>query len=136
MLSGRRKLISIQMNILLDSQALIRWLDDRVPRRLARLLGKPQTNIAVSIITPWEIAMKPQLGFDTVQIAEAIERIGARLLPIRLAHVEKLGSLPSPREHRDPFDRMMIAQALSEGYAIASADERFSLYPRLEVIWD
>jgi PIN domain nuclease of toxin-antitoxin system len=90
------------MNILLDSQALIRWLDDRVPRRLARLLGKPQTNIAVSIITPWEITLKP-LGFRTAQIAEAIEGIGARLLPIQLTHVERLGSLPSPREHRDPF---------------------------------
>lgn len=124
------------MNILLDSQALIRWLDDRVPRRVARLLGKPQTNIGVSIITPWEIAIKPQLGFRTAQLAEVIERMGARLLPVHLAHIEKLGSLPWRSEHRDPFDRMLIAQALSEGYAIATADERFSLYPGLDVIWD
>ncbi len=123
------------MNILLDTQALIRWLDDRVPRRLARLLVKPQTVIAVSIVTPWEIAMKRQLGLRPRQIAEAIEAIGARLLPVQLAHVEKLESLPSPPEHRDPFDRMLIAQALSEGYAIASADERFGLYPGLNVMW-
>ena len=120
------------MNILLDTQALLRWLDDRVPRRLARLLVKPKTIIAVSIVTSWEIAMKPQLGFRPAQIAEAIEGIGARLLPVQLAHVEKLESLPSPR---DPFDRMLIAQALSERYAIASGDERFSLYPGLNVIW-
>ena len=53
-----------------------------------------------------------------------------------MAHVEKLQSLPSPREHRDPFDRMLIAQALSGSYAIASADERFRLYPGLNIIWD
>ena len=124
------------MNILLDTHALIRWLDDRAPRRLARLLAKPQTIIAVSIVTPWEIAIKPQLGFQPTQIAEAIEGLGARLLTVHLANVEKLGSLPSPPQHRDPFDRMLIAQALSERYAIASADERFRLYPGLNVIWD
>jgi PIN domain nuclease of toxin-antitoxin system len=124
------------MNILLDTQALIRWLEDRTPRRLTRLLMKPQTMIAVSIVTPWEIAMKPQLRLRPAQIAEAVGQIGARLLPVHLAHIEKLGSLPSPREHRDPFDRMLIAQALSESYAIASADERFSLYPGLNVVWD
>jgi PIN domain nuclease of toxin-antitoxin system len=124
------------MNILFDTQALIRWLDDRVPRRLGRLLLKPQTDITVSILTPWEIAMKRQLGFQPAQIMEAIEAVGARLLPVQLAHVEKLWSLPLLREHRDPFDRMLIAQALSEGYAIASADERFSLYQGLNVIWD
>jgi len=114
------------MNILLDTLALIRWLDDRVPRRLARLLVKPQTIIAVSIVTPWEIAMKRQLGFRPGQIVEAIEGIGAQLLLVQLSHVERLGSLPLSRDHRDPFDRMLIAQALSEGYAVASADERFS----------
>jgi len=124
------------MNILLDTLALIRWLDDRVPRRLARMLGKPQTIIAVSIVTPWEIAMKPQLGFRPAQIAEAIERIGAKLLLIQLAHIEKFANLPLPRQHRDPFDRMLIAQALSDSYVIASSDERFSLYPGLSVIWE
>jgi PIN domain nuclease of toxin-antitoxin system len=124
------------MNILLDTQALIRWLEDRTPRRLTRLLEKPQTMIAVSIVTPWEIAMKPQLGLRPAQIGKAIEEIGARLLPVQLSHVEKLESLPSFQEHRDPFDRMLIAQALSESYAIASADERFGLYPGLNVVWD
>lgn len=124
------------MNVLLDTQALVRWLEDRTPRRLTRLLAKPQTMVAVSIVTPWEIAMKPQLGLRSAQIAEAIEEIGARLLPVRLVHIEKLESLPSLREHRDPFDRMLIAQALSEGYAMASADERFRLYPGLNVLWD
>jgi PIN domain nuclease of toxin-antitoxin system len=114
------------MNILLDTQAGVRWLVGRTPRRLTRLLVKPQTMIAVSIVTPWEIAMNPQLGLRPAQIAEAIEEIGARLLPVQLAHVEKLESLPSPREHRDPFDRLLIAQALSERHTIASADERFS----------
>jgi PIN domain nuclease of toxin-antitoxin system len=124
------------MNILLDTQALIRWLDERVPRRLAQLLTKSQTGIVVSIVTPWEIAMKRQLGFRPAEIDEAIQRIGARLLPIQLAHIEKLATLPTPPGHRDPFDRMLIAQALSEDFAIASSDENFVLYPGLKVVWD
>lgn len=124
------------MNILLDTQALVRWMDDRVPRRLSRLLQKQQTRIAISIITPWEIAMKRQLGLQPVEIDEAIERIGARLLTVQLTHIQTLASLPTPKNHRDPFDRMLIAQAITEGYVIASADERFHLYPNLNVIWD
>ena len=80
--------------------------------------------------------MKRQLGLRPAQIVEAIEGIGARLLFVQLAHIEKLVSLPSLREHRDRFYRMLIAQALSEGYSIACADERFSSYPGLQVIWD
>src|SRR4051812_30766920 len=123
------------MNVLLDTHALVRWLDDSVPRRLVRLLEKPQTVISVSIITPWEIAMKPQLGLRPSQIAEGIEAMGARVLSIQMTHIQKLGSLPALREHRDPFGRMLIAQALTERYAIASADERFHLYPGLNVLW-
>lgn len=124
------------MNILLDTQALIRWIEDRVPRRLGNLLQKPQTMIAVSIVTPWEIATKRTLNFRPAEIEEAIQKIGARLLPVQLAHIATLATLPRPREHGDPFDRMLIAQAITEGYTIASADEKFELYPGLKIIWD
>lgn len=111
-------------------------MEDKAPRRLIRELAKEQTLVAVSILTPWEIALKPELGFRPAQVEDAIEKIGASLLPINLTHIAKFAALPSVREHRDPFDRMLIAQALSDGHTLASRDQRFELYPGLNVIWD
>ena len=91
------------MNILLDTQALIRWLDERVPRRLARLLTKPQTGIVVSIVTPWEIAMKRQLGF----------RPGLFTMTPNVRHCERMQFQPCRRPL--PAARITLASIIVNG---------------------
>ena len=128
------------MKILLDTNAFFRWTrGDQVPRNVERIISSPKSNLLVSIVTPWEIALKQtrwrEKSLNQPRISEAIDLLNARLLPILLSHVEALYTLPP--HHADPFDRMLIAQAITEKAAIVSSDERFPLYRSagLQVIW-
>lgn len=84
----------------------------------------------MSIVTPWEVAIKTGMGKLTfprdVDIASLLEHDAFTLLPISLHHVAAIRALPP--HHRDPFDRMLIAQAQVEGFAIVTADRRFLEY--------
>jgi len=125
------------MKLLLDTNILVRHADGKLPRSIQRLLEKPSAELYVSIITLWEIAMKPALHrFSTDRVLEHLERIGARILPVTVAHTRVLYSLPM--HHDEPFDRMIIAQALEEQCPVVSSDQRFPLYESvgLQVIWD
>lgn len=93
----------------------------------------------VSVVTPWEIAIKPALresGLNTRVIKQHLDDMGARLLPITWEHVDLMSTLPP--HHSDPFDRMIISQALVEKCAMVSSDKRFPLYQNtgLRVMWD
>ena len=120
------------MGALLDTHALIWWVegDDRITARLRQLLGSPQEDVFVSAATAWEIATKVRIG--KLQLAEeflqnfldAVEALGFRPLPISLRHGYGAGRLPGP--HRDPFDRMLAAQALAEDLVLISADPAFN----------
>jgi PIN domain nuclease of toxin-antitoxin system len=120
------------MGALLDTHALIWWVegDDRITARLRQLLGSPQEDVFVSAATAWEIATKVRIG--KLQLAEeflqnfldAVEALGFRPLPISLRHGYEAGRLPGP--HRDPFDRMLAAQALAEDLVLVSADPAFN----------
>jgi PIN domain nuclease of toxin-antitoxin system len=79
--------------------------------------------------------MKTSLGVSAAQVEGSIQAMNAILLPITFQHLEELSRLPSYPDHRDPFDRMLIAQALAEGLPIVSGDMRFADYKRLRVIW-
>ncbi len=133
------------MKVLLDTNAFISTLlDERLPRAVRGFLESGTTEIVVSIVVPWEIATKGnesfgrrrRLNLTTRDVKEAIETMGARLLPITIEHTEILYRLPIL--HRDPFDRMIIAQALEQRCPVLSADRRFELYKGegLQVIWD
>lgn len=104
------------------------------------LLSRPGNELFVSIITPWEITIKAQrLGakeLTPVRVAEAIHLLGLRSLAIHLKHIATLSTLPP--HHNDPFDRILISQAISEGHTLLSSDERFPLYRSvgLETAWD
>ena len=105
------------MKVLLDTNALLRWTrGEQVPRKVERIICSPQSNLFVSIVTPWEIALKEarwrEKNLNHGRISEAIELLNARLLPILLSRVEALYMLPP--HHADPFDRMLIAQAMTE----------------------
>lgn len=119
------------MPSLLDTHALIWWLegDPRFSQRLRDRLSSPDEDVFVSAATAWEIATKARLGKLAspqallADFAEAVETLGFLPLPIDLRHGQDAGQLPGA--HRDPFDRILAAQARVEGLMLVSADPAF-----------
>ena len=125
------------MRLLLDTNAFVRWMaGTALPRPVERELSRSQTQIFVSIVTAWEIVMKRALNRSATEVEEATKELGATLLPIKFAHLDELSRLPLFDNHRDPFDRMLIAQALAENVPIVSSDMRFESYKSLRILWD
>ncbi len=122
------------MRALLDTHALLWWLADSerlsVPAR--RTIADESNEILVSAASAWEIATKFRLGrleasgAVALDIAGAVASQGFEELTISVADAERAGRLPGP--HRDPFDRMLIAQALSRDLVIVSIDRAFDRY--------
>jgi PIN domain nuclease of toxin-antitoxin system len=109
---------------------------DPFPRGVERLLSKQETQCLISIVSGWEIVLKPKLGLTAGDVESAIREMGALLLPIKFKHLAGLSDLATLTDHRDPFDRMLIAQALVEDVPIVTSDSRFSDYRGLRVVWD
>ena len=124
------------MRLLLDTNSLIWWRnnDSQLRTRAADAVRDPANDIVVSVAALCEIAIKRTLG--KLQFSEDFAAMmadeGFQLLPITYAHLQALDALPL--HHRDPFDRMMIAQALAEGIPIATADRRFAAYG-VQIVW-
>ena len=122
------------MRLLADTHVVL-WALLRpaeLERRAARALRSAANDVLVSAASLWEIAIKTELGKLRLPgppaewIPGALERTGFEVLPIGAAHALAVGGLPP--HHRDPFDRMLVAQALAEGLTIVSRDERFRQY--------
>lgn len=119
------------MGALLDTHALIWWVDgdERITPKLRQYLGRAGEDVFVSAATAWEIATKTRIGKLNTPKAllhdfiEAIEMFGFHPLPITLRHGHDAGNLAGA--HRDPFDRMLAAQARAEGLALVSCDPAF-----------
>jgi PIN domain nuclease of toxin-antitoxin system len=93
--------------------------------------------LVLSVVSFWEVVIKTQKG--TLRIADPVnwwsrasEMLGGDILSIRTAHMSAMAGLPDI--HRDPFDRMLIAQATAEGLTLIASDEVFGQYP-LKVLW-
>ena len=119
------------MRLLLDTHALLWWLsDDAQLGPAARdLIADPAHDVFVSVVSLWEIQVKARVGKLTADLAAILEEMEAQafeLLPIRPAHLLRLGGLPA--HHRDPFDHLLIAQAMIEGAAFVTADRQISGY--------
>jgi PIN domain nuclease of toxin-antitoxin system len=122
------------VKLLLDSQTLIWAADD--PAKLTALaqalLQDPSHDRLVSAASLWEIAIKFSLGRLPLSLPyrqwmdKAIADLGLILLPITLDHAERQASLPW--HHRDPFDRLLVAQAQVESMPIVSADAKLDIY--------
>ena len=118
------------MNLLLDTHVVL-WAfgePDRLSHKVRDSIVDPRNGVFVSAATVWEVEIKRQLGkLDAPAgfAALCVER-GFEELPISFTHAQTAGSLP--RHHHDPFDRMLIAQALVEHYDVVTADERFGDY--------
>jgi PIN domain nuclease of toxin-antitoxin system len=112
------------------------WLsgDDRVGQEAARRLTDDTNQVLLSVAVVWEVAIKRSLGkLDAPEdLAPTLLGAGAQPLPVTLDHVTAVETLP--RRHRDPFDRLLIAQALTERAALVSADERLRGYG-VSVVW-
>jgi len=121
--------------ILLDTHALVWWLEakENLSRTAREAIEKSETTVFVSAASGWELAIKTQIGkFKSTELVRGLEREiqkeGFLDLPISLEHALLAGSLDSP--HKDPFDRMLIAQAQIEKIPIVSNDrvfDRFSI---------
>ena len=119
------------MRMLLDTHAFLWWLTDnaRLSRRARRMIGNDANDLVVSAASAWEIATKVRLGRLPdigAGIAASIAGEGFGQIPITVADAERAGRLPGP--HRDPFDRMLVAQAMSRGIPIVSIDAVFDRY--------
>ena len=126
------------MTLLLDTQAFLWWVtDDRRLSKRART-AVAATPCVVSIASCWEMAIKASIGKLTVPLPvsrfmqEQLEINGFSLLPIALEAAAVVADLPF--HHRDPFDRLLVAQAQQHGVAIVSADPVFTKY-RVRRIW-
>jgi len=118
------------LRLLLDSNAFI-WAYTR-PKELSaaarRTLGDPANHRFLSIASLWEIAIKQSTGKLplSADFTHAIADLALVVLPVSLTHVTRVQRLPF--HHRDPFDRMIIAQAMEEGLTIVTRDRHFAAY--------
>lgn len=116
------------MNLLLDTNALLGWMFATLARRGADLIGSPANTVFVSAVSVFEIAIKTSVGKLSIPESpiEAVDRSGFTPLDVTFEHADAVTSLP--RHHRDPFDRLLIAQAQVEGLTIVTRDRRFQAY--------
>jgi len=122
------------MTILLDTNALLWAQSDspRLPSPWREIISDPTQPIWISAVSLAEIAIKMSIGKLEIpasapaSLAEVAERLGCDELPFQGRHAERMRTLPLL--HRDPFDRMIIAQALVEDVAVMTTDRRFAAY--------
>jgi PIN domain nuclease of toxin-antitoxin system len=128
------------VGLLLDTHAYLGFADadQRLSRTAAERIGDPDQRVVVSVVSAWEIIIK--LGTGKLVLSrpledlwpESIDANGFEALNVTSDRVLALS--PLPLHHRDPFDRLLIAQALAEGHQLISADTVFDAYP-IPRIW-
>jgi len=128
------------MTYLLDTHALLWWVDDAPDLTGAAkgAIADANNQCYLSLASCWEMAIKSRLG--KLRLTKPVERFvaeqlaanGFTLLTIELRHAAKVENLPP--HHRDPFDRLLIAQAIAEKLTVVTADRVFSDYG-VKVIW-
>jgi len=119
------------VKLLLDTHAFLWWLvgDRRLSPRSRRAIGDARNAVWVSALSAWEIVLKarvgrlPRAGAVAEDVAGAILGQGFTALDLTIAHAQRAGELPLT--HRDPFDRLLAAQAIHEGLRFVSNDEAF-----------
>lgn len=118
------------MRLLLDTHTFLWWVEDspRLPKRFRAAIAEPENDVFVSSVTVWEIAIKKRTGRIILSggIVEEIRSHGFQPLPITVGHAEAVEQLPAI--HRDPFDRMLVAQAIAEGLVLLSVDSQTLKY--------
>ena len=119
------------MRVLLDTHIVLWWLTDdrRLSKQADRVIKDADNVIFVSAASIWEVAIKAGLGqieADPFAIQAAIEPSGFAELPVTGKHAAQVATLPS--HHRDPFDRMLLAQSLAEPMRLLTSDAMLAKY--------
>jgi PIN domain nuclease of toxin-antitoxin system len=123
--------------LLLDTNVAV-WLllgdRDRVSPSVVQALEDITNDVALSAASVWEIAIKRSLGKVTLPDGwtKALQRLGFDPMPVTAMHAAAVERLPW--HHRDPFDRLLIAQASVEGCRLVTSDRRLAEYP-VEILW-
>jgi PIN domain nuclease of toxin-antitoxin system len=124
------------VRVLIDSHAFLWWSEasPALGSAASAAIADPANEVLISVAALWELTIKASSGklslpadLETLAASE-----GFAVLSIAFSHLRRLAGLP--RLHRDPFDRMMIAQALAEGIPIATGDRVFAAYG-VQVVW-
>jgi len=107
---------------------------DQIGERAREAIAAEGNRVVISAVVIWEVAIKRSLGKLKAppDLLQQLERTGVNLLPITARHADRVGTLPM--HHRDPFDRLLVAQAQIEGLALVSADGKLNRYG-IELIW-
>ncbi|MCU1499504.1 MAG: PilT protein putative toxin of system [Acidimicrobiales bacterium] len=116
------------MSLLLDTNALIRWLDGTISDAAAGAVADAETPVWVSAVSVWEMVIKASIGKLRMpaDLPAAIIDEGFGALPVTLEHANAV--LDLPMHHRDPFDRLLICQAQIEGLTVVTSDRAFEHY--------
>ena len=125
---------------MLDTHAFLWWIGDdpRLSERAREVLSDGDNDLVFSAASGWEIAIKARLGrlhvpgdLNTYLFRQLTENYTS-VLPVHLSHALRVHALPD--HHHDPFDRLLVAQAIVEEIPLLSADPRIARYP-VEVVW-
>lgn len=128
------------MRVLVDTHTFL-WdlMDDpRSSRKARQILSSSSDELVFSLVSLWEIAIKIKtgklntIGSSVAYIRDEMDAYGMELLPIRYEHILALERLPL--HHKDPFDRLLAAQAMTESLPILSGDRKLKLY-EVKLIW-
>jgi PIN domain nuclease of toxin-antitoxin system len=128
------------MKVLVDTHTFIWALlhDHRLSARAKQVLRSDEHELVYSLVSLWEIAIKMKtgklntLGSSVTYVRDEMDNYSMQLLPIRYEHILALETLPA--HHSDPFDRLLIAQAITESLPILTPDAVFAAYP-VKVLW-
>ncbi len=128
------------MNYLLDTHTLLWFIngDASLSKNAKAIIKNFNNNCFISIASIWEIGIKIslnklQIGFDFAALETFLKNNEIGILDINFNHVEILSSLPFI--HRDPFDRILIAQCMAEKTVLLTKDDSINLYKTIETIW-
>ena len=118
------------MRLLLDTHTFLWWLSDweRISESARAAIADPNNEVLVSAVTGWEIGIKKARGRLVApdNLAAVVEEKRFEHLSLTFVHAERAAALPP--HHRDPFDRMLIAQAQAEGLVLVTRDSRIADY--------
>jgi PIN domain nuclease of toxin-antitoxin system len=128
------------MKVLLDTHTFLWWVadDPQISVTAKNIIANPDNDIYLSVVSAWEIIIK--VGTGKLSLSEPPEiyiptRIASNqfeILPVQISHILEIHSLPN--FHKDPFDRLLIAQSLVENFSLITVDSAIAQYP-VQTIW-
>ncbi|MDQ3635510.1 MAG: type II toxin-antitoxin system VapC family toxin [Acidobacteriota bacterium] len=128
------------MKLLLDSHTFIWWRDEthKLSSTALTEISNPQNDVFLSVVTAWELQIKISLNKFSIKgglgnaIKDEQQSNGFQILPVELSHALYLENLPP--HHKDPFDRLLISQAIVENMSLISTDSSFGKY-KVKLLW-